>query len=125
MAVQEDRFAAEQVDAPEAILDVPNGCQPGRAIGPGVVGPVVLGEHAAHYIFVDLYAEGVRDVLSDFRAAEARIALFDFNNCSDEFSRWPDGISGTSKASGRSQFLVRALDSRRPSRNPQADDPRA
>src|ERR1019366_7351406 len=91
VAAQEDRFAAEQVDAPEAIFDVPDGYQPGRAIGPGVVGSGVPGEHAAHDIFVDLYAEGVRDLLSDFRTAEARIAPFDLNNCGDEFSRWSFG----------------------------------
>src|SRR5690348_897103 len=62
-----------------------------RDIGPGVVCSVVFGEHAAHDIFVDTYAQRVRDLLSDFRTAKLRIAPFNFNNCSDEFSRWPFG----------------------------------
>ena len=91
VAAKQDRFAAEQIDAPEAVFEVPDGCQPGRATGAGVVWSVVLGEYTAHDILVDLDAESMRDLLSNFRTAEARIAPFDLNNRSDELSRWSFG----------------------------------
>jgi hypothetical protein len=52
---------------------VANECQPGRAIGTWL-GPKVFGKHATRDTFVDLDANGVRDLLSDSHAAEARIA---------------------------------------------------
>ena len=33
MAAQENRFYAEQIDAPRAVLGVTDECEPGRAIG--------------------------------------------------------------------------------------------
>ena len=82
VAAQEDRFAAEQIDAPEAVLGLRDECQPGRAIGSGVAWPVVLGEHAANDILVDLDAEGVRDLLGDAHAAEPA-------DCGASSRRWP------------------------------------
>ena len=74
VTMQEDRFASEQVDAPEAILELPHECQPGGSIGSGLAWPVVLGEHPAHDILVDLDAEGVGDLLGDTDTAELGIA---------------------------------------------------
>ena len=36
MAAQQDGFNPEQIGTPEAVLEVANECQPGRAIGPPV-----------------------------------------------------------------------------------------
>ena len=47
VTTQQDRFTAEQIEAPEAVLRLRDEGQPGRSVGAGVVGPVVLGEHAA------------------------------------------------------------------------------
>jgi len=52
----------------------------------------VLREHPANDIFIDVDAEGVRNLLRDVYTAEPRIAPFDFKNCGDEFSRWSFGI---------------------------------
>ena len=65
MAAQEDRFAAEENDAPEAIFRVGDECQPRRAVGSGVVWPIVLRKDAANDIFVDLDAERMSDLLGD------------------------------------------------------------
>ena len=46
----------------------------------------MLGEHAAHDIFVDLDAEGVRNLLRDFRTTKPRIALLDLNDRGNRFS---------------------------------------
>ena len=82
VTAQKDRFAAEQVDAPEAILGLRDECQPGRAIGSGVAWPVVLREHAANDIFVDLDAEGMSDLLGDAHTAETA-------DCAASSRRWP------------------------------------
>ena len=89
MAAQEDRFAAEQVDAPEAVLGLRDERQPGRAIGTRVLGPVVLRKHAANDILVDLDAEGMRDLLGDAQVAELGIAGLHLDDRRDDFQRWP------------------------------------
>ena len=81
MAAQQDRFDTEQIDAPQAVLGVANEGQPGWTVGSGMVRTVVPGEHAAHDIFVDLYAKGVSDLLGDAKAAEHRIAPFHLHDC--------------------------------------------
>ena len=64
MGAQQDRLNAEQIGTPEAVLEVANECQPGRAIGT-LLGSKVFGKHAAHDIFVDTDAEGMRDLQRD------------------------------------------------------------
>jgi hypothetical protein len=71
---QEDEFAAEQVNAPEAVADVAGECEPGWAIGSAVGWSVVLCEHATHDIFVDVDTERMRDLLRDAHTAELEIA---------------------------------------------------
>jgi hypothetical protein len=62
VAAQEDRFAAERVDAPQALLDVPHEGEPRGPIGSGVAWPIVPREHAANGIFVDIDPKGVSDL---------------------------------------------------------------
>src|SRR4051812_45150437 len=69
LAAQQDGFNPEQIGAPEAVLEVANECQPGRAIGPRCR-PKVFRKYAAHDIFVDLDAKGVSDLLGDAHATE-------------------------------------------------------
>ena len=85
MTAQEDRFAAEHVDAPDAVVYVADECEPGWAIGSAVDWPVVLREHAAHDIFVDVDAEGMRDLLGDAYTAEFGIAALRLDDRRDEF----------------------------------------
>ena len=69
---QHERFAAKQVDAPEAIGGVSDDRQPRRA-GPVGGGPIVLGEHATHDVLVNVHAEGARDDVRDPWAAKPGI----------------------------------------------------
>src|SRR5213080_2501136 len=64
VAAQQYRFAAEQIDAPQAVLHMPDKAQPGRAID-SCLGSIVLREHPADDVFIDLDAKGVCNLLSD------------------------------------------------------------
>src|SRR5262245_12250715 len=88
MAAQEHRFAAKQIDAPRAVLHMPDKAQPRRAIGP-CSGSVVLREHAADDVFVDIDAKDTRNLLCDAGTANTRIAALELDDCVDEFFRWP------------------------------------
>jgi len=85
MAAQEDRFAAEEIDAPEAIPCLSDDSQPGRAGTPGVAWSVVFGEYATNDILIDRYAKDVSDLLGDAHIAELGIAGLQRNNRRDEF----------------------------------------
>ena len=83
VAAQEYRFAAEQIDAPQAVLHMPDKAQPGRAIG-SCLGSIVFREHPADDVFVDIDAKGVRNLLCDAGTANAGIAAFDLDDRVDE-----------------------------------------
>ena len=85
VTAQEDRFAAEEIDAPEAVLDVPDEGEPGRTTSVGIAGKVVLREYTAHNIFVDAHPEGVRDLLGNAYTAEPGVAALQLNDRRDEF----------------------------------------
>jgi len=107
MAAQQDRFDTEQIDALQAVLGVANEGQPGWTVGSGMVRTVVLGEHAAHDIFVDLYAKGVSDLLGDAQAAEHGIAPFHLHDCRDEFRGRPlgPGLPRGAQEENRSRYF--------------------
>lgn len=56
---QQSRFAAEQVDTPEAVLGLSGECRQGFAIGAGLAWPIVLRERSANDILVNCYVEGM------------------------------------------------------------------
>ena len=85
VTMQENGFAAEQVDASQAIFDVPDECQPRRTVGSGIAWPVVLPEHASNDVLVKLDAEGVSDLLGDAYATEPWIAALQLDDRRDEF----------------------------------------
>ena len=60
----------------------------------------MLREHATYDIFVDLDAKGVRDLLGDAQAAEARIAPLQRDDGGDEFRGGPFG-AGLAVSCGR------------------------
>ncbi len=70
VARQHDGLAAEQVDAPEAVLRVPDERQPRRPSG-SRFRSIVFGQYSAGHVLVNLDAEGPRDDERDPRAAEA------------------------------------------------------
>ncbi len=65
VTAKQDRFTAKQIHAKEAVLGLREECQPGGAARRGMVGVVVLREHTAHGILVDLDAERRGDLLGD------------------------------------------------------------
>ena len=85
-------------------------CQPGRAIGAGVVWPVVLREHAAHDIFIDVNAEGESDLLGDAQIAELWIASLHINNGCDELRRGAFRSGFAWLCRGREEQAVLSID---------------
>jgi hypothetical protein len=65
---------------------MPDEGQPGRAIR-SRLGSIVLGEHPANDLIIDLNAKGVGDILRDAGTAKAGITTFDLYNRIDEFVR--------------------------------------
>src|SRR5262245_63191882 len=53
MAAQEYRFAAKQIDAPQAVLHMSDKAQPGRTIC-FCLGSIVFREHPTDNVFVDI-----------------------------------------------------------------------
>jgi hypothetical protein len=110
VTAQENGFASQQVDAPEAILEVPDECQPGWAVGSEVVRPVTLRERAAHDISVDVDAEGMRDLLRDAYAAELGIAVLKLHDRRDEFHRRTFRTGSAPRGRGRKEQAVFSID---------------
>src|SRR5438128_921413 len=84
MAAQEYRFAAKQIDAPQAVLHMPDKAQPGRTIG-SRFGSIVF--RPADNVFVDIDAESVRNLLCDAGTANTGVAAFELDDRVDEFLR--------------------------------------
>src|SRR5438552_11079058 len=101
-----------QVDAPQAVLEVPDECQPRGAIGSGVAWPVVSVKDTAHDILVDLDSEGMSDLLSDSHAAETRIAPLHFDDGRDELGGWSFQTRPAAMRRGRKEQAVFPLHQR-------------
>ena len=90
---QRGRFAPEQIQTPEAVLQVSNEGQPGWS--PGVLfRSVVTGENPSNHVFVDGDVERPGNLLSNSRAAPGGIVLFHLDDGFNEFSvgsfwAWP------------------------------------
>jgi len=76
-------------------------------MGSGVSWPVMLREHAANDIFVDVDAEGMRNLLGDAYTAELGVAALQLDDRRDEFCR---GLSLRSRLSVRLNFGPRGAD---------------
>jgi len=83
-ALQQDRLAAKQIDAPQAVTGFSDGREPRRTCAPRGWERVVR-QNPTHHIFVDFQPEGVRNRLGDARAAEARIEALDLENGGNQF----------------------------------------
>ena len=84
MGPQGGRFAPEQIDAPEAVLDVPEEGQPGRA-GGMFFRPIVTSENPANRIFVDWDGEGQGDLLGKAGTPPGGIAQLHLDDGFNEF----------------------------------------
>src|SRR5437660_3339190 len=87
VAAQEYRFAAEQIHAPQAVLDMSDKAQPRRAIG-SCLRSIVFPEHPADDVFVDIDAKGVRNLLCDAGTANTGISALELDDRVDEIHRW-------------------------------------
>ncbi|MDB6090032.1 MAG: hypothetical protein JWN85_2816, partial [Gammaproteobacteria bacterium] len=82
-ALQQDRLAPKKIDAPQAVTGFSDGRQPRRTLT-SVLRTRVARENPAHNVLVDFQAEGVRYLLGNAGAAEARIEAFDFEDCGNQ-----------------------------------------
>ena len=87
---QRGRFAPEQIDTPEAVLDVAQEGQPGWTAGV-LFRPIVTGENPSNHVFVDWDVESQGDLLSDAGTAPGGIALLHLDDGFNEFFVGPLG----------------------------------
>ena len=80
---QRGRFAPEQIDTPEAVLQVSNEGQPGGTTGASR--SIVTGENPSNHVFVDWDVESQGNLLSNSRTAPGGIALLRLDNGFNEF----------------------------------------
>src|SRR5687767_14562519 len=83
-ALQQDRLAAKQIDAPQAVTCFSDGREPRRCCASRFWERMVR-QNPAHHILIDLQAEGVRNLLGNARTAEAWIEALDLENCGNQF----------------------------------------
>ena len=81
-------------------------CQPGGTRATGVVWSVVSGEDSTNDIFVDIDAEGMRDLLRDLHVAETRIAPLHLDDGRDEFRGRTSGTGFAAMRRGRKEQAV-------------------
>src|SRR4030095_13701606 len=84
---QPGRFAPEQIDTPEAVLQVAQEGQPGGTTGI-LFGPIVTGENPSNNVLIDLDVKSQGNLLSDPWTAPAGIALLCLDNGFNEFFCW-------------------------------------
>jgi hypothetical protein len=73
------RFAPEQIDTPEAVLQVSNEGQPGWTTG-ALFRPIVTGQNPSDNVLVDWDVKSQGNLLSNSRTAPAGIALLCLDN---------------------------------------------
>ena len=76
MTAKQNRLAAKQVHAPEAVLGVREKGEPRGTRNVRMTGIVVPREHPAHDVFINLHAEGVSDLLSNALIANRGLRTF-------------------------------------------------
>ncbi len=84
VAPEGDRFASEQIDAPQAVRCISDEGEPGWTISSGGTSEM-LSEDAAHHILADVDTECMGNLLRNSRAPESRIAALHLENRGDEF----------------------------------------
>ncbi len=89
MRLEQHRFAAKEIYAPEAVFHVTDYCQPRRTVAPHArEGPVILGQNSPDDILIYVGAKDFIDLLCDSWAAKPRIASLHFANGFDNCLGW-------------------------------------
>src|SRR5260370_31188053 len=83
-ALQQDGLAPKKMDAPQAGTGFSDGRQPRRTFT-SELRMRVARQNPAHHVLVDFQAEGVRYLLGNAGAAEARIEAFKFEDRGNQF----------------------------------------
>ena len=84
MALENEGFTTEQIDAPQAVLCMTEYCQPGRPVCAGI-GTIATCQYSPYYVLINLDAEDKTKLLCDSAAAPARITSLGLDNGRDEF----------------------------------------
>ena len=89
MRLKRDRFASEEVYAPQAVFCMTKECEP-RGAGAWTlwIWPIAGSEYAAYNVLVDFNVECPRDDHRDSLAPETRIALLDCNDGCSQLWEW-------------------------------------
>ncbi len=90
MTLQQNGFAAEQIDAPQTVLGVAKRSQPGWPTA-AWVRAVVCCEYSANNVFIQLQTKCQIDLLGDSGTAETGVAPLYLNDGLDDFPRWTFG----------------------------------
>jgi hypothetical protein len=109
MALQKNGFTPEQINAPEAFLRVTEEGQPLRPTAIRIR-PVMRGEDASHYVFIDVDAKCSVDLLCDPWAARPWVTLFQLNDGLDKFWRWTFGARFAFAAGSIQQSVLSLLE---------------
>ena len=110
VTAQEDGFAAEQVNTPQAVLGLGEKGQPGWAIGSRGTRLVMFGEDATHHVLVETDTERMANLLGNPQMAESRVSGFHLNDCCDQFGRWALWPGLPTGSGGREQSPVLVID---------------
>src|ERR1039457_5820504 len=110
VTTQEDGFAAEQVNTPQAVLGLGEKGQPGWAIGSRGPRLVIFGEDATHHVLVQFDTERMANLLGNPQMAEIRVSGFHLDDCRDQFGRWAFWPGLPTGSGGREQSPVLVID---------------
>ena len=86
--LQYNRFAPEEIDAPQAVLRVAEKREPGGSAPLWMVGSVVACKNSADNVLVDVNPERTRYRMEDALAAKTRIALLEADDGCSKLRRW-------------------------------------
>jgi hypothetical protein len=84
MGPEDEGLAAEQVNAPKAILRMSKKSEPGRSTAV-IFWVIVLGQDAANDVLIDVDTECGGQLFSDSTATELRMPSFHFDDGRDQF----------------------------------------
>ena len=111
VALEHDRLAAKEIHAPEAVGRVADERQPRRS-GSSGGWTIVLRQHAAHDVLVDVDPERLRDDARNAWTPEPRIARFELHDGVDERIARPLRSGRPGEMARREQAPVLATDQR-------------
>jgi len=73
VGLEDQRFTSKEIHTPQTIFTVAQECEPGRTVR-SRLRPVMPGQHATYYIFVNLHIEDQGNLIGDPLVTEARVS---------------------------------------------------